>query len=119
MSEDFVVERVEVTDTRAHLRAAVPQDLRYFEGHFEGNPMLPGIAQLVALAHRRGREVFGELGREKRIARVKFESVIRPGDVLDLVLERGPGLGEGETQVRFEIAREGTRCASGVIVYGA
>lgn len=118
MSEDFVVERVEVTETRAHLRASVPQDLRFFEGHFEGNPMLPGIAQLVALAHRRAREVFGDLGTEKRIARVKFESVIRPGDELDVVLERGPGLAAGETQVRYEIARAGTRCASGVIVYG-
>lgn len=118
-SEDFVVERLEVTEARAHLRASVPHDLRFFEGHFEGNPMLPGIAQLVVLAHRRAREVFGDLGREKKIARVKFEAVIVPGDVLDVVLERGPGLAEGETQVRFEIRRDATRCASGVIVYGA
>lgn len=119
MSEDFVVEEIERTDDVARLRASVPRDLRFFEGHFEGNPMLPGIAQLLALAHRRARAAFGELGREKRIVRVKFEAVIRPGDVLDLTLERGPGIGAGETQVRFDISREGTRCASGAIVYAA
>lgn len=89
----------------------------FFEGHFEGNPMLPGVAQLVAIAHRRARETFGDLGREKRIVRVKFEAVIRPGEAIDLRLERSEGPGEGETQVRFEITREGTRCSSGTIVY--
>lgn len=117
MSEDFVVERAEVEGERARLRVLVPRDLRFFEGHFEGNPMLPGIAQLLGLAHRRGRELFGDLGRETKIARVKFEAVIRPGDALDVVLERSPGIREGETQVRWEIARDGARCASGVIVY--
>jgi 3-hydroxymyristoyl/3-hydroxydecanoyl-(acyl carrier protein) dehydratase len=117
MTEDFVVERVEVEGDRARLRVIVPADLRYFEGHFEGRPMLPGIAQLVGIAHQRGREVFGDLGRERRMARVKFEAVIHPGDALDVVLERSVGLREGETQVRFEIARDGARCASGVIVY--
>lgn len=113
-----MVEELERTGERARLRASVPNDLRFFEGHFEGDPMLPGIAQLLALAHRRARTAFGDLGREKRIVRVKFEAVIRPGDVLDVMLERSAGIGEGETQVRFEIARDGTRCASGAIVYG-
>jgi 3-hydroxymyristoyl/3-hydroxydecanoyl-(acyl carrier protein) dehydratase len=119
MSEDFGVHEVARTAERVVMRVSVPPDLRFFEGHFEGEPMLPGIAQLLALAHRRAREVFGALGREKRIVRVKFEAVIRPGDALDLVLERSAGSGEGEAQVRFEITRDGARCASGAIVYGA
>lgn len=116
-SEDFVVERIAVSADAAHLRASVPLDLRYFDGHFEGNPMLPGIAQLIALVHRRARESFGALGREKRIVRLKFEAVIKPGDVLDVHLERGPAK-DGGIQVRFEIRRGETRCASGAIVYG-
>lgn len=119
MSEDFIVEELERSAERARLRASVPHDLRFFEGHFEGDPMLPGIAQLLALAHRRARASFGGLGPEKRIVRVKFEAVIRPGDVLDVTLERGAGIGAGETQVRFDISRDGTRCASGAIVYGS
>jgi hypothetical protein len=45
--------------------------------------------------------------------------VIRPGDLLEVILERSAASGQGETQVRFSIAREGTRCASGAIVYQA
>ncbi len=117
MGEDFIVSCIERTESRARLRALVPHDLRYFSGHFEGNPVLPGIAQLIGLAHQRGRETFGDLGREKRIARVKFEAMIRPGDALDLVLERSTS--GDEAQLRFTIARGDERCASGVIVYAS
>lgn len=115
MSEDFIVTCLERTESHARLRALVPDDLRYFSGHFDGNPVLPGIAQLMGLAHQRARESFGELGREKRIARVKFEAMIRPGDTLEVALERK--VDGGETHLRFVIARGDERCASGVIVY--
>jgi 3-hydroxymyristoyl/3-hydroxydecanoyl-(acyl carrier protein) dehydratase len=120
MTEDFVVEQLALEGDRAHLRASVPHDLRYFEGHFEGSPMLPGIAQLLALVHRRAREVFGAIGRESGIVRLKFEATIRPGDVLDVHLERQHlerPEAPRETQVRFRILRGETRCASGAIVY--
>jgi 3-hydroxymyristoyl/3-hydroxydecanoyl-(acyl carrier protein) dehydratase len=116
MGEDFIVTCVERTESHAQLLALVPHDLRYFSGHFEGAPILPGIAQLVGLAHQRGREMFGELGHEKRIARVKFEAMIRPGDSLDVSLERN-AVGD-EVHLRFTITRSEERCASGVIVYG-
>lgn len=118
MSTDFVIERVSVEGDRAHLRATVPADLVYFEGHFEGRPMLPGIAEVLLLVHRRARESFGELGREKRIVRLKFESVIRPGDVLDVHLERVTVEGGAELRIELRILRGEQRCASGVIVYG-
>jgi 3-hydroxymyristoyl/3-hydroxydecanoyl-(acyl carrier protein) dehydratase len=118
-TEDFVVEQVEASASRARLRVSVPAELRYFEGHFEGNPVLPGIAQLVALVHRRAREVFGALGTERRLVRVKFEATIRPGDVLEVALDLEPSATRpGETQLRFAISRGETRCASGGIVYG-
>ena len=53
--------------------------------------------------------MFGALGREKRIVRVKFEAVIHPGDELDVTLERSVGSAPGETQVRFDISRDGKR----------
>lgn len=114
-STDFVIERVGVSPERAHLRAEVPGDLLYFEGHFEGRPMLPGIAEVLVLVHRRAREVFGALGRERRIVRLKFEAVIHPRDVLDVHLEKSER--DGETRLEFRIVRGEERCASGVIVY--
>jgi 3-hydroxymyristoyl/3-hydroxydecanoyl-(acyl carrier protein) dehydratase len=115
MSPDFVVRRVAVDAASAHFHASVPHDLVFFEGHFEGNPILPGIAELLVLVQRRAREVWGPLGREKRLVRMKFERAIRPGDELDVHLTRE--VGEPETQLRFRIERGGATCASGAIVY--
>ncbi|HMQ23738.1 MAG TPA: ATP-binding cassette domain-containing protein, partial [Planctomycetota bacterium] len=47
---DFDVLLMERDETNARFRVRVPEDLVFFEGHFEGRPMLPGVAQLVALA---------------------------------------------------------------------
>jgi len=115
--EDFVVETLSATVDEAHLRAWVPDDLRWFEGHFEGRPMLPGIAQLLLLVQRRGIEVFGPLGREHRIVRLRFEAVIEPGDIVDVHLERRPEV-DG-LRLQFVVERAGTACASGAIVYRA
>ena len=117
-STDFVIERLEVSADRAHLRATVPADLLYFEGHFEGRPMLPGIAEVLLLVDRRAREVFAGLGPAKRLVRMKFEAVIHPHDVLDVHLEKSAGSTDAETRVELRIARGQIRCASGVIVYG-
>ena len=110
-----MVERVEVGPSTAHLRTAVPPDLRFFEGHFDGDPVLPGIAELLLLVHRRARELWGELGRERRITRLKFEQAIRPGDALDIHLDRSAT--DEETVVRFRIERGGQACATGAIAY--
>lgn len=118
-STDFVIERVEVSPDAAHLRAHVPADLLYFEGHFAGRPMLPGIAEVLLLVHRRAREVFGPLGAEKRMVRLKFEAVIVPGDVLDVHLARTEARSEtvAEARIEFRILRGDERCASGALVY--
>ena len=114
-STDFVIERVSASPDAAHLRAQVPADLLYFEGHFEGRPMLPGIAEVLLLVHRRAQEVFGPLGAEKRMVRLKFEAVIVPGDLLDVHLARSEK--DGEARIEFRILRGDERCASGAFVY--
>ena len=116
-------ERFEVGQTTGEGNARaialrVPTDSRFFEGHFEGMPMLPGVAQLVAIAHREGERVFGALGAPTRVSRLKFQDTILPGDALSLTLEREPG---AQTTLRFRIERllpEGARVASsGTLTY--
>jgi 3-hydroxymyristoyl/3-hydroxydecanoyl-(acyl carrier protein) dehydratase len=93
----------------------VPETSRFFEGHFAGRPMLPGVAQVVAIADREAHRVFGVLGAPTRVSRLKFQDVIVPGDRLALTLTRGGGA------VRFRIERlldDGPRVASsGTIAY--
>ncbi|GAB4203293.1 MAG: hydroxymyristoyl-ACP dehydratase [Sandaracinaceae bacterium] len=103
------------------VRLEVPPDLVFFEGHFEGNPMLPGVAQLVSLVDARARRHFADvlagLG-ARRVSRLKFQATVRPGEPLELGLTLVPG---EEPQVRFRIDRlvgDGREAASaGTLTY--
>src|SRR5882724_2865273 len=64
----------------------LPEDLDVFRGHFPGQPVLPGVAQIdwalrLAKIHRL---IGGEA--ELRDFQVKFRSVIRPAIPLTLTL---------------------------------
>lgn len=120
--ERFDVEASSGEGDERTVRLRVPEGSRFFAGHFEGRPMLPGVAQVVAIAHREAERAFGPLGPPQRMNRIKFQDVIVPGDALALVLGREPSPEKRETLVRFRIERllpEGPRVASsGVIAYG-
>ena len=61
----------------------VTDDSLWFSGHFPDNPILPGIAQLnmvadiIALSKQESLYI-------KRLNRVKFKKVVRPGDQLEI-----------------------------------
>jgi 3-hydroxymyristoyl/3-hydroxydecanoyl-(acyl carrier protein) dehydratase len=81
----------------------VPPDSAFFEGHFPGAPVLPGVAQLgvvlEALAVARGAP-----SRLLAIRRLRFRHTVVPRDRLTLSLE-------GNGPVRFRLTR-GTLCVS-------
>jgi 3-hydroxymyristoyl/3-hydroxydecanoyl-(acyl carrier protein) dehydratase len=108
---DFTLGELQVTDEGHHLAVAVPEDLRYLEGHFPGDPIVPGIAQL-ALAERAARLAHADLGPPRGVRRLKFSARIDPGDALSIALSR-----TGDN-VRFIISRDETECSRGTIVFG-
>jgi 3-hydroxymyristoyl/3-hydroxydecanoyl-(acyl carrier protein) dehydratase len=65
--------------------AKVPPESLWFAGHFPGDPILPGIAQLGivydAVCRSRGDKP-GIAG----FSRVKFRKIIRPGDCLKIAI---------------------------------
>jgi 3-hydroxymyristoyl/3-hydroxydecanoyl-(acyl carrier protein) dehydratase len=121
-SPDFVERGTERRGEELVLHLEVPTDLVFFEGHFEGNPMLPGVAQLVSLVDARARRHFADalegMG-ARRVSRLKFQATVRPGEQLELGLTLVPG---EEPQVRFRIDRlVGETCetaSSGALGYG-
>src|SRR5262245_44162196 len=87
-------------------------------GHFPGNPIMPGVkivealAQCGAVAVLSQPENRGKLALFGGIEDVRFKRIVRPGDVLELVCEvervRGPiGKGKVRATVGSELAVRG------------
>lgn len=63
----------------------------FFQGHFPGNPIMPGVLLQEALfqtgaALMSGREGAG-LGVVTRVQNAKFKNMVRPGDLLEMEVE--------------------------------
>jgi len=88
-------------------------------GHFPGNPIMPGVKMVEALAQAGAVAVLSEPENKGRLALfagiddVRFKRLVRPGDQLELtcVLEqvRGPiGRGKARATVGGQLAVRGT-----------
>lgn len=93
----------------------VPEDLAYLEGHFPGNPIVPGVAQLVPLAEARARAAWPDLGPVAGVRRLKFMRGLYPGDELVVELTRS----EDGTRVTFVVRSGDTEHTKGTLLFRA
>ena len=74
-----------------------PADSRCLDGHFPGNPIVPGAVILAYLAGR-----LAETGRAlARIERMKFQRVLLPGVPFEVRLTSGAGGGATGDRAEF------------------
>ena len=98
-------------DDKIILNAEVLPDSPWFDGHFPGNPTLPGIAQLemaidaIRLVGKRHLSVTG-------FKKVRFKRVIRPGQKLKVIAT--PRKSQ-EGSYAFRILVEGELACNGVL----
>ena len=78
----------------------VPLDSPFFEGHFPGHPILPGVAALGWMLAAAERFLSRPLG-PAELLNVKFQNVILPGAALELTISPKPG-GRLQATVRSE-----------------
>src|SRR4051812_17832916 len=88
----------------------VPADHPAYAGHFPGMPVLPGVVLLDALLHALEEAGKGSCA-QWEISSAKFQSAVRPGEVLSFQHET---LANGA--VRFAIRTGDRAVASGTVV---
>jgi len=65
----------------------------FFQGHFPGNPIMPGVLQLEAMAQCAAPvlmtmpEFKGKLALYAGVDGVRFKNIVRPGDRLDMEIQ--------------------------------
>ena len=93
------------------MRAKVPSESPWFSGHFPGEPILPGIAQLdmvrdaVARLHQLPFRVSG-------VKKVRFKRVVKPEELMRITVV--PKKGEDMSYV-FRITVEGEQVSNGIL----
>ena len=82
-----------VPGERCHARRTVRDDDWWFAGHFPGNPVMPGVLIVEALAQAGVVTALSHPANEGKlilfagIDKVRFKRVVVPGDTLDLKVE--------------------------------
>lgn len=87
-------EIVSITETTIHARKLIAASLELFQGHYPGQPILPGVIQCEA-AFQAGAVLIAknhavELGKIPVVTRLnntKFRQLVKPGETLDIEVE--------------------------------
>jgi len=87
-----------------------PPGSDFFDGHFEGAPVLPGVVQ-AGVAVRELERLLGRPVRVREIKKLKFAKVVRPGDRVDFSLAR-----KGGSEWSFKYETGGELCSAGILV---
>lgn len=83
------------------LRTRLTDTFAWFEGHFKGVPILPGVAQLVLVERAlKARVAEGSTLTARTVRNLKFKAPTTPGMTMDLVLTI-PAEKAGELAVKF------------------
>lgn len=92
------IKDIENPPTRFEAKLTIPSSLKYFEGHFPGNPVLPAFASIeISLALGRDLKLLPE--KVKKISNAKFLAVVKPQDRITVLVKVYPAAIDFEWQL--------------------
>jgi len=89
----------------------VPPDSPWFQGHFPGEPILPGVAQLAMVFDAISKAQNKAL-RVSSVRRIRFKQIIRPDDLLTII---AAPLKQNDGSYSFRILANNETVCSGVM----
>lgn len=108
----LLVDEVELIDGKAYGKCRIRGDEFFLQGHFPGNPVVPGVIQCEMLAQSAcvllAGQAEGKTPLFTGLEKVRFRGQIRPGDTLEtrceILRSRGPFyLAKGEGRVNGKL----------------
>ena len=112
----LLLDEAEVVDGEAHGKITITGDEFFVQGHFPGNPIVPGVIQCEMLAQNCCVLLANDLAAKgatpfyTSLDKVRFKHPVRPGDTIELTCRitksRGPfRFATGEARVNGELPR--------------
>lgn len=91
-----------------------------FEGHYPGNPILPGIYTLESITQ--GIECFFEAthslkARLLKVSSMRFKAPLQPGHQVTFDAKFDATIVNGESLVKVDVQRDGVKAASAKLVF--
>ncbi|MBH55457.1 MAG: 3-hydroxyacyl-[acyl-carrier-protein] dehydratase FabZ [Opitutaceae bacterium] len=121
-----LVDRVlEINEEGTHLSAVknVTINEPYFQGHFPGRPVMPGVLQIESMAQAAGILMLRRTSSEGKVAffmscdKVKFRQAVEPGDQLEISVDLLKIRGEKIAQAKGECKVGGKVVSSAELMF--